>query len=198
MEQYIELIPVDLSLEIDLSLVQFDVISAEFNSFHNGSQVQVDFKFQRKIMYHLANTFLPTISLLFIVEITLFFDNSKLDMAVNLSLTIMLVMYTFYQSLSQTIPKTAYMKLIDYWLIFCLLVPFLIFIIESMWNLEYDKKMKLKQAEMKDTKIWSIRDDKERDIECLQRARIQKLVPLVTLTFVLVYFGFALFFFNFP
>ena len=183
---------------IDLSLIQFDVISSEFKSFENGSLVQVEMKFQRKVMYHLANTFLPTISLIVIIEITLFFGNSKLDMAVNLSLTIMLVMYTFYQSLSQTLPKTAYLKLIDYWLIFCLLVPFLIFIIESVWNLDHDKKMKQLQGRMMDKKVWPTKEDMEKEIECLQRVRVQKVVPLVTLMFVVCYFGVAVFFFNFP
>jgi hypothetical protein len=183
---------------MDLSLIQFDVISSEFKSFENGSLVQVELKFQRKVMYHLANTFLPTISLIIIIEITLFFDNAKLDMAVNLSLTIMLVMYTFYQSLSQTLPKTAYMKFIDYWLIFCLLAPFLIFIIESLWNLEHGKKVKRMQAQTRDKNVWPTKEELKREIEFLHKARIQKVAILVTIIFVLCYFTIALFFFYFP
>jgi len=52
----------------------------------------------------------------------------------------MLVVYTFYQSISLTIPKTTYLKFVDYWLIFCLLVPFVIFLIETYWYLDENKK----------------------------------------------------------
>ncbi len=47
----------------------------------------------------------------------------------------MLVMYTMYQSISQALVKTAYLKMIDYWLLFCLLMPFVIFMIEIYWLL---------------------------------------------------------------
>jgi hypothetical protein len=67
--------------------------------------------------------------------VTLKFDESKTEMSVGLSLTIMLVMYTMYQSISDSLIKTAYLKMIDYWLLFCLLMPFFIFMIEIYWML---------------------------------------------------------------
>jgi hypothetical protein len=73
--------------------------------------------------------------LLIIAEITLQFDESKTELAAGLSLTILLVMYTMYQSISEALVKTAYMKMIDYWLLFCLLMPFVIFMIEIYWLL---------------------------------------------------------------
>jgi len=98
----------------------------------NSTNLQVWLYFCRKIYYHLSNTYLPTMSLLAIGELTMFYGH---DMGVSLSLTVLLVMYTFYQSISASIPKTAYLKLLDYWLIFCLLVPFLIFLVQSYWCL---------------------------------------------------------------
>jgi hypothetical protein len=53
----------------------------------------------------------------------------------------MLVMYTMYQSISQALVKTAYLKMIDYWLLFCLLMPFVIFMIEIYWLLERTQKL---------------------------------------------------------
>jgi hypothetical protein len=67
---------------------------------------------------------------LFIAEVTLFFNKQDLDLAIGLSLTIMLVMYTMYQSISQSLPQTAYLKFIDIWLMFCLLVPFFVFVVQ--------------------------------------------------------------------
>jgi len=76
-------------------------------------------------------------------------------MLTGLSLTIMLVMYTMYQSITEHVTKTAYLKMIDYWLFFCLLMPFLIFMIEIYWILQNkDDKQKNKN------KSW-ISDEKE-------------------------------------
>ena len=74
-------------------------------------------------------------SLLVITEVTLFFDESKNEFAIGLTLTIMLVMYTMYQSINDSLTRTAYLKMIDFWLIFCLLVPFVTFMIEIHWFL---------------------------------------------------------------
>ena len=102
----------------------------------NGSRLHVDIKLKRIISYHLTNTYLPTITLLIIAEVTLQFNESKTELSAGLSLTIMLVMYTMYQSVSQALVQTAYMKMIDYWLLFCLLMPFVIFMIEIYWLLQ--------------------------------------------------------------
>jgi len=83
----------------------------------------------------MTNTYLPTFTLLIIAEVTLQFGKSKTELAVGLSLTILLVMYTMYQSVSGALVKTAYLKMIDYWLLFCLLTPFVIFMIEIYWLL---------------------------------------------------------------
>jgi len=134
----------------------------------------------------MANTFLPTISLLVIVEFTLFFDHSNEGMAVTLSLTVMLVMYTLYQSISLTIPKTAYMKLVDYWLIFCLLVPFVIFIVESIWYLDQTKKKK--QGGKKDYG-W-VKQAVYHNV--LQQKFIQIILPSFTICFIIGFFVLAI------
>ena len=44
-------------------------------------------------------------------------------MVVNL--TVMLVLVTMFISVSEGLPKTSYIKMIDVWLVFVLIVPFL-------------------------------------------------------------------------
>ena len=46
-----------------------------------------------------------------------------------MAITSMLVMYTLNQSVSSKLPATAYVKLIDVWLLFGLLLPFVILIL---------------------------------------------------------------------
>ena len=48
---------------------------------------------------------------------TLFIDASHFEATIMVALTSMLVMYTLYQSISATLPQTAYLKMIDYWLL---------------------------------------------------------------------------------
>lgn len=175
--------------------MQFDVVNHTFIGTKNGSMIEVEFRFQRKIMHHVANTFLPTISLLVIDKFTLFFVESKLEVSVTLSLTVMLVMYTLYQSISLTIPKTAYLKLIDYWLIYCLLTPFFIFIIESWWYLEESNKGK---AALNGATKWTEFNDETKETPVLKRRLTQLMVPACTMIFTIAYFGSALYVYNFP
>ncbi len=132
----IALLPNFLTFNGSKTLSQFNIIDTTFNLKMDDSRLHVDIKLKRIISYHLTNTYLPTITLLIIAEMTLQFDDSKTELSAGLSLTIMLVMYTMYQSISATLVKTAYMKMIDYWLLFCLLTPFVIFMIEMFWLLE--------------------------------------------------------------
>jgi len=107
----------------------------------NQSEINVAINLKRIFSYHLTNTYMPTTTLLIIAEITLYFDEEKTEAAIGLSLTVMLVMYTMYQSISDKLIRTAYLKMIDYWLLFCLLMPFVIFMIEIYWLLMDKKKL---------------------------------------------------------
>jgi hypothetical protein len=106
----------------------------------SGSVCEVAIVLQRIYLYHLTNTYLPTFSLLVIVDITLYFDESETQLAIGFSLTIMLVIYTLFQGVSALFPKTAYLKFIDFWLIFCLLVPFVVFVTEVVWQWQFSKR----------------------------------------------------------
>jgi hypothetical protein len=135
------LVPDKLSFNGSQALSQFNILSYSFNPNEKSSRVSVEIVLQRIFSYHVTNTFIPTTSLLVIVEVTLYFEESQTEFAIGLSLTIMLVMYTLYQSINESLTKTAYLKMIDYWLLFCLLIPFVIFLIEIYWLLYQNNKI---------------------------------------------------------
>merc|ERR1712001_155325 len=54
-------------------------------------------------------------------------DQSHFDAIILVSLTCMLVMYTLFQSISTNMPTTVSLKLLDYWLIFGMIMPFIVF-----------------------------------------------------------------------
>ena len=123
-----------------LKLLQFKVKKYSMTTAENDTRIEVEFELQRMYMYHLVNTYMPTVCLVAIAEITLFIDETHFESNIMVALTGMLVMYTLYQSISLTLPHTAYLKLLDYWLIFCLIMPCVIFMIEVFWELQFLKR----------------------------------------------------------
>ena len=80
---------------------------------------------KRKVATELLTTYLPTILLLLITFVTIFFDKDLFGDAIAVNLTIMLVMTTIFTSKIEELPPTSDSKMIDIWLIICLVVPFL-------------------------------------------------------------------------
>ena len=80
---------------------------------------------KRKVVTELLTTYLPTTLLLIITLVTIFFDKDLFADAIAVNLTIMLVMTTIFTSKIEELPPTSDTKMIDVWLIFCLVVPFL-------------------------------------------------------------------------
>jgi len=179
----IQLIPKQLNYTYSDVLKQFEVEKILFEEMDKFSEVNVEIKLKRIFSYHLTNTYLPTLTLLVIAEITLHFDESKTEMAIGLSLTILLVMYTMYQSISESLIKTAYLKMIDYWLLFCLLVPFLIFMIEIYWLLQKTQNLNAT------AKGWII-DEKQK---ISYRKQIRYIALGITICFISIYIFAAIF-----
>ena len=78
----------------------------------------------RRIINEILTTYLPTIFILFIVYATNFFFPFFFEAVVTVNLTALLVLTTLFISVSKSLPPTAYVKMIDVWLIFSQLIPF--------------------------------------------------------------------------
>ena len=84
----------------------------------------MEVKFKRRLVNELMTTYLPSFLLLMITFATTFFKPFFFEAALTVNLTNMLVMTTIFISVMEKLPLTSYPKMIDYWLIFCQLVPF--------------------------------------------------------------------------
>merc|ERR1712004_79964 len=113
-----------LSFE-DRDLTMFTVTNLTLTKKEIGNMVYMTLKLKRKIATELLTTYLPTILLLLITFTTIFFDKDLFGDVIAVNLTIMLVMTTIFTSKIEELPPTSDMKMIDIWLIFCLVVPFL-------------------------------------------------------------------------
>ena len=79
---------------------------------------------KRKIMNEMMTTYLPSVLLILITYATTFFKPYFFEAAVSVNLTTMLVMTTIFMTVMQMLPATAYVKMIDIFLIFGQLYPF--------------------------------------------------------------------------
>ena len=64
---------------------------------------------------------------LIVCQSTLYFNAEHFKTTSGVTVTTMLVMYTLYQAVSHKLPPTSYIKMIDIWLIFGLILPFSVF-----------------------------------------------------------------------
>ena len=187
--------PVKIEYLGNPTLIQFEVINCTIINQVNGSGIIVGIHLQRMFIFHLANTFFPTICLIIIVEITLFVDDSNFDTNVMVALTTLLVMYTLFQSISSTLPKTAYLKLIDYWLLFSLILPFVIFMFHMVREVEKAKqnmKMEIRPTWVESrTQLIVRKNDRPKS-----KAYVQFFIPLVTALFIVAYWIYAMHVYN--
>ena len=78
----------------------------------------------RRLLGTFLTVFLPTVLLNVIGHSANYFKAFFFEATISVNLTVMLVLTTMFISVSQTLPKTSYIKMIDIWLIFNLIVPF--------------------------------------------------------------------------
>ena len=75
-------------------------------------------------MNELLTSYLPSVLILAIVYATNFFKPFFFEAIVATNLTSQLVLTTLFISVSKSLPPTSYVKMIDVWLIFSQLIPF--------------------------------------------------------------------------
>ena len=107
----------------DKDLTMFTISNLTLTEEDN--MVSMAIKLKRKVVTELVTTYFPTILLLLITFTTIFFDKDLFGDAIAVNLTIMLVMTTIFTSKIEELPPTSDMKMIDIWLICCLVIPFL-------------------------------------------------------------------------
>ena len=113
----------------DKDLVMFTIPDLKLEN--SKDQVHMVISLKRKIQTEMLTTYLPTLLLLITPYTTTFFKPIYFEASLTVNLTIMLVMTTIFTSKIEELPPTSDTKMIDIWLIFCLLVPFSFTLIQT-------------------------------------------------------------------
>nr|XP_045616220.1 glycine receptor subunit alphaZ1-like [Procambarus clarkii] len=96
-------------------------------NMHSPPQMQVEFRNQRG--YYIGNAFLPSLLLSIVCYLSFYFAIDDFQDRVMVSLTSLLVLTSLLTQTNQSIPKTAYLKLIDIWYIVLICLDFLIIVV---------------------------------------------------------------------
>ena len=110
---------VDMTL---YTITEWSLVHRNTSNLSKGIKMMLTL--QRKIMNEMMTTYLPSVLLMLITWATTFFKPYFFEAALSVNLTTMLVMTTIFISVMQMLPATAYVKMVDVWLIFGQLVPF--------------------------------------------------------------------------
>ena len=164
-------------------------------------------------------TFAPTLVLMIVTQLTLFVDYEEhFDGTIMVHLTTMLVMYTLYASLSSSMPNTAYLKFIDIFMLYGLVLPFVTFVCEVIvmimkhhentrarrlekQNKEvFSKKVKInnkinivKIRNLENERGFAWQDDKERETESIKvhKSRADFMIIVVRIILPIFTIGFV-------
>ena len=158
-----------LLLSGDKVLNQFGIQHPVLYLEKNGSKLKASFVLNRNPTFMIMNAYLPSF---FTVAITIasLFLNDEIHFAttIMLVLTSQLCLYTLFQSSLDGIPKTAYMKYIDYWNIFAMTVSLSNFFTLFIWEVLHYK-----------------------GIQSPMKIITRVVIPLITLIGVVVYWTMA-------
>ena len=126
--KFIELFTAALNYLGPIDLTQYFVKSTSMETHllvsSNEPAIKVDIVFGRRILAPILTTYLPTILLCIVSFSTNYFKAFFFEAIVTVNLTALLVQTTLFISVSDSLPKTSYIKMIDIWLIFNLFIPF--------------------------------------------------------------------------
>ena len=80
---------------------------------------------KRKITSEMMTTYFPSLLLTAITFATTFFKPFFFEAALSVNLSVMFVMSTLFVSVMEKLPQTSYVRMVDIWLIYGQLLPFI-------------------------------------------------------------------------
>lgn len=169
-------------------------VSSSVSSFRNYSNVRVYLQLKNQFLYYIISTYIPTSLLVTITYLTFLFPIEDFNERVMVSLTSLLVLAALFTQTAATIPKTAYLKLIDIWFVFGITFDFLVVVMLVFINYRRDQGASSKGVKL--TKVAPSGAQKTNRNSGLNPTQINRicvvLYPLVALTFCIVYLGFCI------
>ena len=147
--QYLELIPGNLRYRGPQTLVEFVVSNVTMGPGRlnvTRSEIRIVIKLARQYTYHLSQSFFQSFLLGFLAYLTFWIDIADFTDRFMGSLTALLVLASLMSTLTESLPKTSYFKVIDFWLLFFLLSTSLNIAVHILVDRFYQKELKEKKS----------------------------------------------------
>ena len=174
----VQLIPAGMHMHQQTNMNMFQITHWGLDYDGNYNKLRVLIVLRRKIMSEIMTTYFPSILLLAITFATTFFKPFFFEAALSVNLTTMLVMTTIFISKMESLPPTSDIKMIDFWLVICQMVPFAEVVL--LTAMEYQRKEEDKDL----TKTRSVvqvlpvdEQDSEKKKKWLQNCKITFFFP---------------------
>ena len=120
----------------EVSLNQFDIGDFTVLLEEHGYKLDARFTLKRNPSFLIMNAYLPSFFTMVMTIASLFLDDRMhFSTTIMLVLTSQLCLYTMFQSSLEGIPKTAYMKMIDFWNMFAMTVSLTNFFTLFLWEI---------------------------------------------------------------
>ena len=120
----------------DQVLNQFTISNFIFKKSMDGSSAIFEFNLKRNPAFLMMNAYLPSFLTMIMTIASLFLDDRMhFSTTIMLVLTSQLCLYTLFQSSLEGIPRTAYMKFIDYWNMFAMTISLTNFFTLFLWEI---------------------------------------------------------------
>ena len=185
-----KLFPGALRYSGPIDLTQYHVQRAELTDIEcQGMEgLNIEIAFGRKILSELLTTHVPTLLIVLVSFSTDYYTHILFKAQVSVNLTCMLVLTTLFISVSGTLPKTSYIKMIDIWLIVGLSIPFIECILHTV---VYALHLKDPDNHERSKSAWMKKKHNEDKKEKIARKidySTKIIIPITYGVFVLAYF----------
>ena len=126
-DSFVDLLPGTQEYLGPKELTQYFVKRSSIETYNRMGKrgVRISLTLGRRLLGVFLTVYFPTVLLNRIGHVTNFFKPIFFEAVVTVNLTCMLVLTTMFINVSNNLPKTSYIKMMDIWLIFNLLLPFM-------------------------------------------------------------------------
>lgn len=175
------------------TLREYEMMFVEMNpsDWKNHSGHEIKFHLNNLSGFHVSSTYIPTFLMVLISYSTFYFEMDDFNDRIMVSLTALLVLATLFTQITETTPKTSFLKLLDIWFVSCILINFTIVIMLVIINVQ--------RVRDNDSLVMPFSKKKKKMFPAAAQNRSQKMntfsqiiVPIVLFVLVMVYVGASL------
>ncbi|CAL4066552.1 unnamed protein product, partial [Meganyctiphanes norvegica] len=125
-KEFIEWNKINVQYLGEIYLTEYEIGGLEINKEDTGnySTVVVVIPLKRRYSTYITSAYLPSTMLMLISYASLFVSQDNRDLRVMMSITTLLVLYTLFQQISDTLPNTSYIKSLEIWFFFAIVFIF--------------------------------------------------------------------------